>query len=94
MRASSVKQECIQEDAIYAINANAAKIVHEVNCAIAIASFMNGTSVALALLRLLSSKVFFFRLRLALDYAFQYFTQSILQSIYWKTKQVRVKPAA
>jgi len=34
----------------YAINANAIKTIHEANCAIAIASFMNGTSVALALL--------------------------------------------
>jgi len=33
-------EKCVQEDAIYAINANATKTVHETNSAIAIASFM------------------------------------------------------
>jgi len=41
--------ECVHENATCAINDNATKTVHEANSAIAIASFMNGTSVTLAL---------------------------------------------
>jgi len=43
--------ECVQENAIYAIHANATKTVHEINSAISIASFMNGTSVSIIGLR-------------------------------------------
>jgi len=47
---SSYEGNCVQEDAIYTINANVTKTVHEANSAIMIANFMNGTSIALALL--------------------------------------------
>jgi len=65
----------------YLRSINANKTVHEANSAIVIANFMNGTSIMLfTKLRPLRFKVFF-KLKLALGaYAFQYFTQSVLQS--------------
>jgi len=44
-------EKCVQEDAIYAINANATKTVHETNSAIAIASFMNDSVALLSCVR-------------------------------------------